>query len=1167
MARSVVACISVAGMFIFFSLFQSAAYGQLLPPSPDEHSAAFSAPFEAKEESALQDFRKSGLESLSADALARLQSANADDYGLNEQLLSLDLFQSLASYYRKLPFAAESRIDDVLTNAPSTSRTATNAALLGALEFYAHTPLNKRDVKAGVARLNAISDVNASAAAIQPEIWFWKAEGYCALGKYHRAEKEYRNAIARSSEPLLTALTYFRLAELNEREQEYADADSNFAAASRIRQSPLVLLSLLRLGAAQRLEKNYDAVLTTMQEVDSLFRITEHIIRNSSRNLDYTSPLIEALMLKATERDRIIGSAPEDTARSMPPQLVSPFYLSEVDLLRGSALSGLGRYEDATAILEEGRARIESVRGSAINPSVDAQAQFIADALRFEAGWSLFERAKYQDASAAFLELAVTDTSHPHLLFLGATGSQLREQGTYFDPFLNDSAAAAPSAPVPTLQRSTLEKNGIDTASFVYNDFPERARYYAGVALARAGMLNEAADALEKLAYNPSMLYSTEAMYQLALIRFEQHSYEAQKLLEPVSYEQSVRGAYASFLLGEMAYRRNDYERAEGYFLNAFANLPAKDTAILATAHLERGLSLIPLDNWSEAANELSKYLAMSNERIPGRTDEALFWMGKAYFRAGEYDSAQTTFSRLLSEYPESNRREDAQYGYAWSLFDVNDFAGAAREFERLLVMDSISRYAYDALAHAGDSYYALGETKRANKLYNLSTDRPGFNPLRITRATLMLGITRMKIDSERSAMNAFEIIMRKYATSDLADLADFDYALAAYAINLNGEAEATVEKIVTHYRESSVAPRALYVAGEERVRHGDESGALHYYEHVINKYPRSSEAGPALFALQDALADLKRIPEALAVADTFVERNPKNPISPMVLLRAGEFQMKLHDPAAAFSSVQLFLSQYPTNAARPHAELLLAESELAMEDTDKAVSQLDTIIMRYDSVSEGAAAYLDLARIERARKNFDSAALQFEHAYQERYYSFDAAPEAMFEYGEMLAQDRKSDSAIHLLLEIAHRYPIQASIVARGAMRAGTLLSGQREYDSARAIFLSVIAAHPLDALGGVASVEIGESYMLESNWTKAASTFTEARHDFALTPESDGERLLGLARADAHLGREADAIRNLHMLLSMHHTPEAARASAKALLDALQPPVKKKQKKGGTQ
>ncbi len=1165
MARAIAACF-LAAYIVALSLFPRIAAAQLSSAPLGVRSAVFDPPFEENVERSLQHFRTDGLESLSADEFANMQSVGSDDAAFDEQFFSLDLFRSFTAYDRDVPFAAESRIDRSLANAPIGSRTGAKAALLGALEFYAHSPLSRNDVEAGLARLNEISSPSDSDSGIRSEIHFWKAEGYRALDEFARAETEYRDAIRSSRDPRLSALAHFRIGELFEREQRHADADSNFAIASHIAQSSLRLLALLRLGTAERAEKHFEDVLTTMDEADSLYHATQHIVRTSARDLQYASALIADMMVEGKKRDRILGTMREDTIDSIPPQLVSSFYLSEIDLVCGSAYSELGQYQKATEILAEGDELINGATDSARGSSFAEQARFVSDALRFERGWSLFQRAKYQDAAAAFLELAVTDTGHRHYAILRESTVPLRERGIYFDPFLNDSLSAkAQTVPnAPTMNRTVLAKNTVDTSFFIYNDFPERARYYAGVALARAGMLEEAADALQKLTFDRSMLYSDKAIYQLALIRFIQHSYEAATLLEPVSYEKNVRGGYASFLLGELAYRRNDYERAETYFLNAFANLPLKDSSIRATAHLERGLSLIPLNNWNDAADELATYLDASREHILGRTDEALFWLGKAYFRAGEFDSASVTFSKLLAEYPESGRREDAQYSYAWSLFEGNDYARAESEFQRVLTMDSISRYAYDALARAGDSYYALGETQRANKQYNLATDRPGFNPIRTTRAQLMLGITRMRIDSERSAMNAFEYLIRKFPESDIVDLASFDYTLAAYAINLNEQAETMIEKVVTKYHNSALAPRGLYVAGKECERRGDEHDGIHFYEQVVSDYPRSNEAGAALFALQDALADLKQIPEALAVADSFVARNPGNRINPEVLLRTGEFQMKLEEPALALSTFRSFLTQYPLHPERPRAELLVAESELASNDTASSLQQLDTIIARYDSLDVAAAAYLDRARIARLRKQLDTAAVDFKRAYQDRYYSFDAAPEAMYEYGELLTGRKEIDSAIYVFSALSTSYPIEASIAARGAIRVGELLIQERKPDSARAIFDHIIAVHPTDMFGGEAMVRTGELYFAESKWSKAVNAFEDARRDFPLTTEWNERSLLYLARANIHLSKDAEAIRDLHTLLAMRSLPAYERDTARSLLNTLQPPVKKRHKKG---
>ena len=229
MARAIAACFLATGIFAL-SLFPQIAAAQQ-PSAPfGERSVALQPPFGEKVELALKHFRRDGLERLSADELARMQSVERDDDALDDPFLSLDIFGSLAAYDRDLPFAAESQIDEILTNTSPGSRTASEAALLGALEFYAHTPLGRNDVEAGLARLNEISS-SSIASSVQSEIHFWKAEGYRALDEFAQAETEYRDAIGKSRDPRLTALAYFRIGELLEREQRYTEADTNAAGS------------------------------------------------------------------------------------------------------------------------------------------------------------------------------------------------------------------------------------------------------------------------------------------------------------------------------------------------------------------------------------------------------------------------------------------------------------------------------------------------------------------------------------------------------------------------------------------------------------------------------------------------------------------------------------------------------------------------------------------------------------------------------------------------------------------------------------------------------------------------------------------------------------------------------------------------------------------------
>jgi TolA-binding protein len=1125
-----------------------AQHHELPPHATLDRSIVLEPVFEERVEQKLDEFRN-GYPAYAFDCLQDVHTNDLSSY--SAQINSENLFRALAAYLRHRDRAAQSIVDNILQNSAKSNRTRTQAALLSALEFFAHQPLRKADAEAALSRLQIISDDDAANADATAEVSFWRAEAFRALGQYEQADIAYAASVTSASTVRERAFAEFRLAELYERRYMLRQADSLFAVVSKTPQSPYALLASMRRASALRGMDKFESALAVIASADSAQHTVSTENPRFERDLEYESDLIADLTLTRPHTERILDHFEPASNNSSVPQLISPFFESELALLRGSVLSSLGRYDEATTVLRKGEALNDSLLKTSA-AQFRNEGRFMASALRFERAWSLFQRGRYADASSAFLELAVADSSDESRLSARGTASSLRDKGMYYDPFLNDSVIYSSAA---TLPANALETAEIDTSYFFFNDFPGRARYYAAVSLVRAGMLSEAADVLEKLARDKTMLYSDLATYQLALIRFGQHSYEAANLLDPVASEQTARGAYASLLLGELAYRKGLYERAEAYFLNSFANIPANDTAARATAHLERGLSLLPLGAWHDAADELHTYLNQSHEHIAGRTDEALFWLGKAYLRDQQYDSALATYRTLLAEYPNSARSVDAQYGYAWSLFESNNYAEAADAFQRVVGMDSISRFSYDVLARAGDSYYTLGDFKRADILYNAAVDRPAFNELRTTRALLMLGISRYRLDSARSAMNIFNYLANRYPKSDIIDEAHFDRALAAYSINLTADAEKEIQAIYMQYRQSALAPRGLFVAAQERERRDDLKGSLTYYHQLLRDYPRARETGSALFALQNTLLQLRKPAEALAVADTFTKHNPESPLNPDLLERSGEISLRLNDAAKAKQLLQAFIAKYPDHSLRPRAEFLLARSSEVAKDTASALKQLADVISKYDSLDVASDAHLERARIFRKQNQHAQAAEDYRVAFSDLHYSSDAAPQAMIEYGEMLAEDKKVDSAIAIFRALSTRYPIEASVSARGAIRAGELLAARGETDAARTEYNRVAEAHPKDAVGGAAIVRIGESYNIDKNYKLSIPLLEDIKKTHPISNESEARRLLALAEAQIATGKNTAAALILRELVRSQGITAHQRTTAVAILAQITP------------
>lgn len=77
-------------------------------------------------------------------------------------------------------------------------------------------------------------------------------------------------------------------------------------------------------------------------------------------------------------------------------------------------------------------------------------------------------------------------------------------------------------------------------------------------------------------------------------------------------------------------------------------------------ADYERGKKSYDATNWADAALDLKAFV----EAYPGteRTDDALYYLGDAYFRMKDYALASGQFDRLLRDFPSSLYEADARF-------------------------------------------------------------------------------------------------------------------------------------------------------------------------------------------------------------------------------------------------------------------------------------------------------------------------------------------------------------------------------------------------------------------------------------------------------------------------------------------------------------------------
>lgn len=823
--------------------------------------------------------------------------------------------------------------------------------------------------------------------------------------------------------------------------------------------------------------------------------------------------------------------------------LASRYASEEILLLTGSAFSGLKQYDSAQHYFSLGEASFQN-RSDTIK--FDPERRYLAHAIKFEHAWVVLSKGENEEAARMFFALAQEDTiERKNPLFNGGT-----EDNTGI--FYHDEK-------LPVTGRDNFSSNSFGS-NFIYDDYPPRARFYAGIALSRAGKAAQARDILTRLSQDPAAIYADKARYHLALVEFKSNRMlQAEGLLVPIALRRSQSGVFASILLGDIHYRRSSFAKAAEYFSFALGNLPDSDSTLRSTASLERGLSLLPLGSWSESAQDLKLYVSLAQPQSEG-LDEALFWLGRAYLRSDSIAQARNSFKRVLDEFPKSSRSIDAQYGYAWTLFRNGQYRETDKEFAKVIEMDSITRYAYDALSRRGDALYAGGDLKKALAVYNLAVDRPTFNEYRTTRSLYQLGVIRMRSDSARSAMNAFRTIITKFPKSDILDRAYYDYAVAGFAIKQDDKANEAIATLAAKFKDSPLATRGLYLAAANAEHNNNLQSAYLSYKKIFKEYPYSEEFVPSLFGAINALAKLKKYDDAVALADTFFSKAPKSTYAPRLLFRKGEIELLASNTKKAQQIFEEFGERFPSDTLLPMSRYMLGKA-VSVSDKEKAYGIYKDVTETYQHSDAAPYAFLAMARNERNGKGNSNTATSYTKAFDMEYYSSDAAPQAMFEYANYLKTDLSDpDSALHIYDELIRRYLLETTVGGKSQLEASEILLTSTKKTEAIHRLEKLAKAQEGYELAAESRLRLGQLFRRDGSTKKALAEFEMAREDNSTTKDQLARSYIGSAECQIASGNKKAAKQLLAELLVTRGIPKSRRDTASQLLESITPKKKKK-------
>jgi len=228
-------------------------------------------------------------------------------------------------------------------------------------------------------------------------------------------------------------------------------------------------------------------------------------------------------------------------------------------------------------------------------------------------------------------------------------------------------------------------------------------------------------------------------------------------------YPDDPKAAEAGFRAGETYFRSADYEKAISLFRFVTEHYPFSNFGPSAQAFV--GQCYYNQRQYKDAIREHQKFIDLYPADDQAQSVRRSLEMD--YYRAGMEDSAY--MEAFVKRYPESELVAQARFAHALSLMQARDFAGAALEFQTVVVNFPGSSFAPKAQLDAGECYATLQLWQQSIDAYQKYLDYFA-NGADRDAALFNLGISHFKLGKYQEANAAFQTIIGSFPNSQYAE-------------------------------------------------------------------------------------------------------------------------------------------------------------------------------------------------------------------------------------------------------------------------------------------------------------------------------------------------------------------------------------------------------------
>ncbi|MEO6811731.1 MAG: tetratricopeptide repeat protein, partial [Isosphaeraceae bacterium] len=294
---------------------------------------------------------------------------------------------------------------------------------------------------------------------------------------------------------------------------------------------------------------------------------------------------------------------------------------------------------------------------------------------------------------------------------------------------------------------------------------------------------------------------------------------------------------------------------------------------LLAEARVLDARAALAEGKANEAIQELTSVLALDPPATPQTAWSARYYLGLAYRADGQGDKSVSILNEL-SNSPAAPLAASARFVLGQAHFEAKRYADAIPPLETYLAAKPVDPAVATALAYLALAHHHLGQNEAAQAaLDRLSAEFPKSQALTRTRYNLAEDALADK-DFPKAA-DLFRL------AADGADLADRVKALSGLGWSLLQakqpvEAADAFAELLKADPDGPLAPDAALARAHALDAANDPNGAIQTYEHVIEKYTKTDQSGPAMLARARLLVRLDRPEEAADAFGRYLDDHPE---------------------------------------------------------------------------------------------------------------------------------------------------------------------------------------------------------------------------------------------------------------------------------------------------